>query len=282
MWGALEAPLRPLIRLLPAAIAVFAVAVACAKVPVTGRRQFNVIPNSVMTGLGKSSYKQSLGGKNIVRDGKDADVMQTVGRRIAVIADEPDYDWSYALIKDKTMNAWCLPGGYIGVYTGILPAMQNEAGMAFVMGHEIGHAVAHHGAERLSEQLALLGGLGGLMLLADAKTDMTKEQQGIVFGALGIGAEVGILLPFSRAHESEADVIGMMFAAGAGYPPGEGISLWDRMDALSKGPEIPAWMSTHPSNEARQAHMKEWLPRARKRFERNKLGYDTRQVLWGE
>lgn len=278
----MEASVRPVIRLVPLAVALFVVAVACAKVPVTGRRQLNVIPNSIMTGLGKSSYKQSLSGKNVLRDGKDADVMQRVGKRIAAVADQPEYDWSYALISDKTMNAWCLPGGYIGVYTGILPAMQNEAGMAFVMGHEIGHAVAHHGAERLSEQLAVLGGIGGLMLLADAKTDMTKEQKGIVFGALGIGAEVGIILPFSRAHESEADVIGMMFAAGAGYPPGEGVTLWDRMDALAKGPNVPSWISTHPSNDARQANMKEWMGRAHKRYERNKLDYDTRQVLWGQ
>jgi predicted Zn-dependent protease len=274
--------MRTIFRLFPAAIALFAVAVGCAKVPVTGRRQFNVIPNSVMTGLGQKTYRQTLSNKTVVRDGKDADVMQRVGKRIATVADQPDFDWKYALIRDRTQNAWCLPGGYIGVYTGILPAMQSEAGMAFVMGHEIGHAVAHHGAERLSQQMAVLGGITVLMVIADAKTDMTKEQEAVVYSALGLGAEVGVLLPFSRAHEAEADVIGMMFAAGAGYPPGEGIKLWDRMDRLSKGPEIPAWISTHPSNDARQANMKEWLPRARKRYERHKLDYDTRAVLWGE
>lgn len=274
--------MKTLARLVLAATAVTLFAAACAKVPVTGRRQFNVIPNGVMNKIGKTSYRQTLSEKNIIKEGDDAELMRKVGKRIAVVADQPDFDWSYALIRDKNLNAWCLPGGYIGVFTGILPAMENEAGMAFVMGHEIGHAVAHHGSERLSQQIVVLGGVAGLVALADSQMDMTGEQKAIVFGALGIGAEVGILLPFSRSHESEADVIGMMFAAGAGYPPGEGITLWDRMSELSKGPEVPSWISTHPSNDDRQAHMKEWMPRAKKRFERNKLDYDTRRPLWAK
>lgn len=256
-------------------------AAACSKVPITGRRQLNIIPESIMTGLGKSSYKQTLSNKSIERDGKDVDVLKKVGGRISKVANRPDYEWRYALINDKQINAWCLPGGYIGFYTGILPVLENEAAMAFVMGHEVGHAVARHGSERLSQQLVLVGGLTGLAILADAKTDMTKEQTAIVFGALGVGAEVGILLPFSRAHESEADIIGMMYAASAGYPPGEGIALWDRMEASSKGVKLPAFVSTHPSNDKRQANMREWMPRAKKRFERNKLDYDTKKELWG-
>lgn len=272
--------MRRFVSLVAAAVAVSLVGAACAKVPVTGRRQFNVIPNGVMSGIGKTSYRQMLTNKNIDRSSENAQVMERVGKRISAVANQPEYDWSYALIKERTLNAWCLPGGYIGVYTGILPVMENEAGMAFVMGHEVGHAVAHHGAERLSQQLVLLGGLAGLVAIAEAKTDMSDEQKTIVFGAIGLGAEIGVLLPFSRSHESEADVIGMMYAAGAGYPPGEGIAIWDRMDAAKKGPELPAWLSTHPSNDDRQANMREWMSRAKKRYERNKLDYDTRSVRW--
>jgi metalloendopeptidase OMA1, mitochondrial len=274
--------MKTLVRTALVATALTLFVSACAKVPVTGRRQFNVIPNGVMTKIGETSYRQTLSQKNVIKEGEDAALMRKVGKRIAVVADQPDFDWSYALIRDKSMNAWCLPGGYIGVFTGILPAMENEAGMAFVMGHEVGHAVARHGAERLSQQIVVLGGIAGLVAIADSQVEMDDKQRAIVFGAMGLGAEVGILLPFSRSHESEADVIGMMYAAGAGYPPGEGIALWDRMSALSRGPEAPTWISTHPANEDRQANMREWMGRAKKRFERNKLGYDTRIALWSK
>ena len=152
--------------------------------------------------------------------------------------------------------------------------------MAFVMGHEVGHAKAHHGAERLTQQLALVGGLTALDAYINGRSKLNDEQRQLVMAALGVGAEVGVVLPFSRTQESEADVIGMMLMAGAGYPPGEAIQIWDRMDKATGGAQTPAFLSDHPSSDKRQANLRQWLPQAKKRYERNKLGYDTKRPLW--
>ena len=146
------------------------------------------------------------------------------------MADQPDFDWSYALINDPQMNAWCLPGGYIGFYTGILPVLRNEAGMAFVMGHEVGHAVARHGAERMSQQLLAVGGLQVLDMFLSGSSKVSEETRGMIMAAAGVGAQAGVIPPFSRAHEKESDTIGMMYMAEAGYPPGESIKVWERLE----------------------------------------------------
>lgn len=257
-----------------------ALAVACAKVPYTGRAQYNLVPDSIMRGLGASSYTDMLAEVKVKKKGDDAAVLSKVGERIAASANEPDYDWQFSLIDDDQINAWCLPGGYIGFYTGILPVLESEAGMAFVMGHEVGHATAHHGAERLTQQLTMVGGLVGLELYLANKTSMKPQDRAIVLGALGLGATVGVLLPFSRMHESEADVIGMMYAAKAGYPPAESIQVWERMEEIAGAGALPVFLSTHPSNDKRQANLKEWLPQAKKKYERNALSYDTKLALW--
>lgn len=259
---------------------VVALAVACHKVEYTGRIQYNLIPDSIMRKIGKSSYQGELSDARVLKEGPDHAKLMQVGKRISRAADEPKYDWRFNLVNDDdTVNAWCLPGGYIAFYTGILPVLRNEAGMAFVMGHEVAHATAHHGAERMSQQLTLIGGLIGLEVYLANETQMEPQKRAIVLGALGIGTQLGVILPFSRTHESEADVIGMMYAAEAGYPPEESIALWDRMDRISPD-GIPAFLSTHPSNEARQGNLREWMPRAKKKYARHKLQYDTQQVVW--
>lgn len=269
------------LRAVAFAVGVAALAVACSKVPITGRTQYNLVPDSIMRGLGKSSYQGILNDSKVIKKGADDDTLRRVGDRIAKVANEPKYDWTYSLIDSEEINAWCLSGGYIGVYSGILPVFQNESGMAFVVGHEVGHAVAHHGAERLSQSLTLLGGIAGLELYLANETKLTVEQQALVLGALGVGATVGVILPFSRMQESEADVIGEMYMASAGYPPGESITLWDRMDIATGGSSIPAFLSTHPADAKRQDHLREWLPQAKKRFERNKHpSEDPTKVIW--
>lgn len=268
-------------RTAAALVAAGALGVACYKVPYTGRKALNPVPDKVMAQLSVGTYKEMLDASKVQKKTDDAQLLDQIGARIAKVAKQPDYDWEVALIEEDTVNAWCLPGGKIGFYTGILPVLENEAGVAFVMGHEVGHAVARHGGERLGQQLTLFGGLAGLYLILDQKTKLDTAQKSAVVGALGAGAELGIILPFSRAHESEADVIGTMYMASAGYPPAEAIAVWDRMGAGSKGPQLPAFLSTHPSDDKRQQVIKEWLPQARKRYERNKIDRDTQKQLWG-
>ena len=258
-----------------------ALGIACVKVPYTERKQFNLIPDVVMRPVGKATYDMMLADVKVRKKGDNNKVLQKVGDKISAVAKQPKYNWEFALINDDTVNAWCLPGGYIGFYDGILPALENEAGMAFVMGHEVGHATAHHGAERLSQQLAVVGGLVGLELWMKDHTQLKPAERQVLLGALGVGVSFGVMLPFSRMHESEADVIGMMYMASAGYPPAESLKVWDRMDEESGGASVPGFLSTHPTTEKRQANQKDWLPTARKKYERNKLTYDTRTALWG-
>ena len=254
---------------------------ACSKTPVTGRSQFNLIPDGLMIPLGASSYDSMLQGVKLQKGTEDHQLLKEVGGRISTVADKPQYEWRYRLIDDDdTINAWCLPGGKIAFYTGILPVLENEAGMAFVMGHEVAHATAHHGAERLSQQLGVLGGLGGLYLYLDDKDQLTDTQKGVLLATLGLGAQVGVVLPFSRLHEKEADIIGMMYMARAGYPPRQALKVWDRMAAEKDGLQLPAFLSTHPADDARKANLQDWLERARKRYQRNKRDHDSTTPLW--
>ena len=152
--------------------------------------------------------------------------------------------------------------------------------MAFVTGHEVGHAVAHHGAERLSQQLTMLGGLTALYLYLDDKTKMNDDQKSMLVAALGLGAEVGVLLPFSRRHEKEADIIGMMYMARAGYPPEESIEVWDRMRKIAGGSSMPAFLSTHPAHRKRKDNLRSWMRNAQKRYKRNRRDEDSQATLW--
>ncbi len=254
--------------------------VSCHKVPITGRRQYNLVPETVMIPLGANSYSSTLASLTVQKKGENHDQVVQIGRRVAR-ASGADYEWEFAFVKDtETVNAWCLPGGKIAVYSGLLPVARNEAGLAFVLGHEIGHATARHSAERLSQQLTVLGGLAGLNLYLKDNSHLTKEQRNVLLAALGLGAEVGVMLPFSRAHEREADIIGMMYMARAGYPPAESIDIWNRMERASGGASVPEFLSTHPAYDTRKENLRDWMDRARKRYQRNKLPGDTTAAIW--
>lgn len=272
--------MRNLVRPVAVLVALGSIAVACKKVPYTGRTQFNVVPEQTMNALGERTYEEMLSQLRVVRGNEDARLLDNVGERIAAQADKPSYEWDTSLILEDQVNAWALPGGYIGFYTGILPVLKTEAGMSFVMGHEVGHSLAQHGAERLTQQLSLLGGLTVLDAYLGGRGDVSPEVRQAIVGALGIGATVGVVLPFSRAHESEADVIGMMLMAEAGYPPSEAIPIWQRMEQASEGNRPPTFLATHPSPAKRTENMREWLPKAQKRYQRNKLPYDTTVARW--
>jgi predicted Zn-dependent protease len=230
------------------------------EVPLTGRKQLVDISREQEASLGLSSYRQILRQSAIVRSGPEAALVKEIGAKIARVSEDPGFEWQYELIDDNQANAFCLPGGKVAVYTGILPITQNADGLAVVMGHEIAHAIARHGAERMAHQkLVQIGS----MATAVAVGDMEPRQRQLVLGALGVGAQFGILLPFSREHESEADYMGLIYVARACYDPREAPKLWVRMGQASQGAPSE-FMSTHPSHETRIRQFNEWMPEALK------------------
>lgn len=229
-------------------------------VPMTGRSQLVDLSREQEAALGLQSYQQILQSEQVVRQGPEVDLVRTVGQRIqrAAAPEDPGFEWEFNVIASDQANAFALPGGKVAVYTGILPVTQNEDALAVVMGHEIAHAIARHGAERMAHQkLVQLGTLAAGVSMSD----MDPETQRMVMGALGVGTQFGVLLPFSREHESEADYMGLMYVARACYDPREAPHLWERM--AKAGGRAPAeFMSTHPSNETRIRQFEEWMPEA--------------------
>jgi predicted Zn-dependent protease len=239
---------------------------ACSTVPVTGRHQLSLLSQEQENQLGAQAYDEMLSKEKVITSGKDYEMVAVVAKKLIAASkpEDPGFDWQYRLIDNpKVVNAACLPGGKIVVYTGILPVTQNEAGLAVVLGHEISHALAHHGNERVSQsQFAevLLSGAGaaaGLSGLSDS------AQQGIM-AALGAGAQYGVLMPFSRKQESEADHIGLILMARAGYDPHEAIKFWQRMEQMAGSGQPPEFLSTHPSHETRVKDIESWIPEALK------------------
>ncbi len=243
---------------------------ACGTVPVTGRRQLNLIPSSTMLSMSYQQYGDFLQSNRLSGDQGKVQMVRRIGGKIqrAVetyfaqkgMSDElSGYKWEFNLVESKDVNAWCMPGGKVVVYTGILPITRDEAGLAVVMGHEIAHAVAEHGSERMSQ--GLLTQLGG-MALSEALSEKPEETRALYMTAFGIGAQVGVLLPFSRLHESEADRLGLIFMAMAGYNPNEAVGFWQRMAAMKSGSAPPEFLSTHPSDATRIKDIREALPEA--------------------
>ena len=241
----------------------------CATNPYTNRSQFLLIPESQEVHMGNQAYAQALNDPEVVisRNPAEVEPVERVAERIIAAAKQSKYakraesfQWEVTVIKDdKTKNAWAMPGGKIAFYTGIFPEAKDENGLAAIMGHEVVHALARHGAERISQHTA--ANLG--MQIAAAVFDLKPLTQSLTMQALGIG----VLLPFSRGHESEADYIGLLLAADAGYDPREAVPLWERMAESSKG-SPPEFLSTHPAHETRIENLQKWMPEAMARYER--------------
>ncbi|WP_242084685.1 M48 family metallopeptidase [Aestuariivivens sediminis] len=243
--------------------------VACATNPFTGKKTMALVPNSQLFPTSFAQYNQFLSENKVVEGTKDAAMITRVGERISVAAERwldanghqgylKDYKWEYHLVDDKTVNAWCMPGGKIVFYTGILPIAESETGVAAIMGHEVAHALANHGQQRMSAgMLQQIGAVAGNVAIKD------EENRNIFNQAYGVGSTVGVMLPFSRSHESEADQIGLYLMAVAGYNPDEAAELWKRMKANSGGQAPPEFLSTHPSNETRIGNLTKWAPRAK-------------------
>lgn len=230
-------------------------------VPLTGRKQLVDISREQEAALGLSSYQQILRQAAVVRQGPEAEEVKRIGARLAKVSEDPGFEWQYELIDDQQANAFCLPGGKVAVYSGILPITQNENGLAVVMGHEIAHAIARHGAERMAHQKLVQI---GAMATSVAVGEMEPQQRQLVLGALGVGAQFGILLPFSRDHESEADYMGLIYVARACFDPREAPKLWERMSEMGGGGSPAEFMSTHPSHSTRIRQFEEWMPEALK------------------
>jgi predicted Zn-dependent protease len=234
----------------------------CTTVEGTGRRQLMLIPESQDGKLGAEAYQQVLAEERESTDAEMTAVLRRVGERIAAVANRPDFEWEFRLIESEQVNAFCLPGGKIAVYTGILPIMKNEAGMAVVIGHEVAHAVARHGPERMSQQMSV-----GVIqeILKYGLKDQSPTVQSGALQAFGVGATVGAILPFSREHELEADHLGLMYAARAGYDPNEAVPLWERMGSASQG-RPPEFLSTHPHVENRITQLRDLMPKAMEEY----------------
>ncbi|MCP5063490.1 MAG: M48 family metallopeptidase [Ignavibacteriae bacterium] len=248
----------------------FLFVVSCSTVPVTGRKQLSLIPASQMMTTSFQQYDQFLKENPPSKDQKQTAMIKNVGRKIQKSVEKyfkqknmsshlKGYNWEFNLVNSKDVNAWCMPGGKVVFYTGILPICKDEAGVAVVMGHEIAHAIAEHGGERMSQGLLTqLGGMG----LALALQNKPAQTQQLWMTAFGIGSQVGVMLPFSRLHESEADHLGLIFMAMAGYNPREAVDFWKRMAANKGGQAPPEFLSTHPSDQTRINNLQKLMPEA--------------------
>lgn len=244
---------------------------SCKTVPITGRKQLSLVSDAQLYPMAFQQYEGFLKENKISTDVSKSNQIKDVGKRIAGavdrylrsngMADKADaYRWEFNLIEDETVNAWCMPGGKVVFYTGILPIAANEDGIAAIMGHEVAHAFASHGAERMST--GILQQAGGLAV-ALSTANKTPEQRQMWMTAYGIGSTVGVMLPFSRKHETEADKLGVVFMIMAGYNPEEAVNVWIRMSQRADAKNAPPeFLSTHPSNQTRIKALRDWIPEA--------------------
>lgn len=255
-------------------ISVFFLLTACSRVPLTGRRQLNLIPESTMNEMAVSQYRSFLSENPVVSssDNKNAQMVKRVGSRIAAavttylkqqnLGDRvADYNWQFNLIKDDQANAWCMPGGKVVVYTGLMPITKNETALAVVMGHEIAHAIARHGNERMSQSMVAQG----IEMAGAVALSKNPSSQNLFLQAFGIGGGLG-MMAFSRRDELEADELGLIFMAMAGYDPREAIPFWTRMASMSQN-NPPEFLSDHPSDENRIRQIKRLMPMAMKYYQ---------------
>ncbi len=250
---------------------------SCSKIPITGRKQLNLLPESQMMSMSLAAYNEFLDTSNVVKGGNDKILVQETGMRISSAVTSylrkkkqmkrvKDFQWEFNLVDSDQANAWAMPGGKVVFYTGILPITKDQNGLAVVMGHEVAHAIARHGNERMSQGLALqLGGAG----LAVALSTQQAATQNLFLQAYGLGTNLG-MLKYSRKHEGEADKMGLVFMAMAGYDPREAPDFWGRMKAMSGGQAPPEFMSTHPSHETRIKELNEFMPEALKFYDPTK------------
>lgn len=243
---------------------------SCATNPFTGQKTMALVPDSQIFPMSFQQYSQFISENKVITGTKDAQRVENVANKIRVAAERwltangkptylADYKWEYKLVDSKEINAWCMPGGKIVVYTGILPIAKDDAGLAAILGHEVAHALANHGQQRMSAGLLQQAGAVGVAVASGNQSAATQQQ---LMQAYGAASSVGGMLPFSRSHESQADQIGLLLMSIAGYNPDNAVALWERMSAQG-GQAPPEFLSTHPSNETRIADIKKWIPESK-------------------
>ena len=243
---------------------------ACTTVPITERSQLNFVPAGTMLSLSQQQYSDFISKNKVISGTTEAQRVERVGRRIqhgveqyfqskGKFAELANYKWEFKLVDSKEVNAWCMPGGKVVVYTGILKYAKTDEALATVMGHEIAHAVAGHGSERMSQAIVAQG---GLIVVDQLLADRSPEARALTMGALGVGAQVGVLLPYSRLHESEADRLGLIFMAMAGYDPHNAVGFWQAMAKQGGASNTASFLSTHPSDEKRIRAIEAEMPEA--------------------
>ena len=247
---------------------------ACSTVPITGRSQLNLIPGSSMLSMSLQQYDQFLKEHKLSTNQEQTQMVKRVGLRIQNAVERyfasnglssqlANYKWEFNLVEDKQINAWCMPGGKVVVYTGILSVTKDETGLAVVMGHEIAHAIAEHGNERMSQ--GLMAQMGGVALSTALSTQPAATQQ-LWMAAYGLGSQYGAILPYGRLQENEADHLGLIFMAMAGYSPNEAVGFWQRMAAQKGGKTTPEFLSTHPADATRIQNIQRLIPEAMKYY----------------
>lgn len=246
---------------------------ACSSVLLTGRKQLLLVPDADIVSMSAVSYKQFIDSVPASTNVANTMLVKKVGKKISSVVEDylrnngleeeiANYAWEFNLVKDPSVNAFCMPGGKVVFFEGILPIAKNEAGIAVVMGHEVAHAVAKHSSERLSQEMLLQYGASLTDVLTSNKSEVTRVGINTLFG---LGAQFGVMLPYSRKHEYEADQLGLIFIAMAGYDPRQAIDFWERMEANSGGAPVE-FMSTHPSDANRIEKLKSYLPEALKYY----------------
>jgi predicted Zn-dependent protease len=248
---------------------------SCTTVPLTGRRQLDFIPAETMLSMSYQQYDDFLKSNKLSTNQAQIQMVETVGQRIQKAVEKymaennlsgrlKDYKWEFTVVESETVNAWCMPGGKVVVYTGIFPVAQDDKGLAVVLAHEIAHAIAQHGNERMSE--GLLADLGGVAL-STALQNKPEETKNLWMTAFNVGTQYGVLLPYSRLQESEADHLGLIFMSMAGYDPNAAVAFWERMSKLQEGKFNLEFLSTHPSDQTRINKIKAEIPEAMKYYQ---------------
>lgn len=244
---------------------VLAFTAGCRSTPITGRSQMLLVPESREINMGLQAYADTVATQQASSNRRWSEMVERVGNRIAQVANRPDYEWEFRLLASSEMNAFALPGGKVAIYEGILPICQNEAGLAVVMSHEIAHALARHGGERMSQE-TLVSGVSNVVNWAMRNRASAVAQQRVA-QAFGIASKYGVVLPYSRKHESEADHMGMILMAQAGYDPREAPMFWERFGQAQAGKQPIEFLSTHPADGRRASDLNHLLPEALKYYE---------------